>query len=169
MDNQLIQSINKQKRIPIEIIHIILVYSRNPQDPILLEDITNFLTTREIIIHKHYNKWITELKYKNGIDIMWLENNLLLYANEEIPTREEIKPKFKEIISRFIMKTLSNQNQNKNNKYNKQQLNNHLQPDFNKYVYSNKILVKTRVNILWGLFTVAERNEFIETFIPLLF
>ena len=165
MDNQLIQSINKQKRIPIEIIHIILVYTRNPQNPILLEDITNFLTTREIIIHKHYNKWITELKYKKGIDIMWLENNLLLYANEEIPTREEIKPKFKEIISRFIMKTLSNQNNknNKNNKYNKQQLN------FNKYVYSNKIFVKTRVNILWGLFTVSERNEFIETFMPLLF
>jgi len=163
MDNQLIQSINKQKRIPIEIIHIILVYTRNPQNPILLEDITNFLTTREIIIHKHYNKWITELKYKKGIDIMWLENNLLLYANNEIPTRDEIHSKFKEIINRFIMKTLSNQNQNKNNKQHKQQLN------FNKYVYSNKILVKTRVNILWGLFTVAEREEFIETFMPLLF
>jgi len=167
MDDQLIQSINKQKRIPIEIIHIILVYTRNPQDPILLEDITNFLTTREIIIHKHYNKWITELKYKNGIDIMWLENNLLLYANEETPTREEIMPKFKEIISRFIMKTLSNQN--KQNKNNKQQANNKQQTNFNKYVYSNKILLKTRVNILWGLFTVAERNEFIETFMPLLF
>ena len=161
MDNQLIQSINKQKRIPIEIIDIILVYTRNPQDPILLEDIINFLTTREIIIHKHYNKWITELKYKKGIDIMWLENNLLLYANEEIPTREEIRPKFKEIISRFIMKTLSKPN-NKNNKQ-------PIPPNFNKYVYSNKILLKTRVNILWGLFTVAERNEFVETFMPLLF
>jgi hypothetical protein len=160
MDNQLIQSINKQKRIPIEIIHIILVYTRNPQDPILLEDITNFLTTREIIIHKHYNKWITELKYKSGIDIMWLENNLLLYANEEIPTREEIRPKFKEIISRFITKTLSNNNKKKQNNQ---------QPNFNKYVYSNKISVKTRVNILWGLFTVAERNEFIEPFLTLFF
>jgi hypothetical protein len=167
MDNQLIQSINKQKRIPIEIIHIILVYTRNPQDPILLEDITNFLTTREIIIHKHYNKWITELKYKSGIDIMWLENNLLLYANEEIPTREEIRPKFKEIISRFITKTLSKQN-NKNNQ-NKQQAINKQEPNFNKYVYSNKISVKTRVNILWGLFTVAERNEFIEPFLTLFF
>jgi len=162
MDNQLIQSINKQKRIPIEIIHIILVYTRNPQDPILLEDITNFLTTREIIIHKHYNKWITELGYKKGIDNMWLENNLLLYANEEIPTREEIMPKFKEIISRSVTKILSNKN-NKNNKNNKQP------PNFNKYVYSNKISAKTRVNILWGLFTVAERNEFIKTFMPLLF
>jgi hypothetical protein len=157
MDNQLIQSINKQKQIPIEIIHIILVYARNPQNPILLEDITNFFTTREIIIHKHYNKWITELKYKSGIDIMWLENNLLLYANEETPTREEIMPKFKEIISRcFVL-------------IQKQQSNNKQQSNFNKYVYSDKILVKTRVNILWGLFTVAERNEFIETFMLLLF
>ena len=103
---------------------------------------------------------------------MWLENNLLLYANEETPTREEIRPKFKEIISRFIMKTLSNQNkQNKQNKQNnnQQQAINKQPPNFNKYVYSNKILAKTRVNILWGLFTVAERNEFIETFMPLLF
>ncbi len=166
MDDQLIQSINKQKRIPIEIIHIILVYARNPQDPILLEDIVNFLTTREIIIHKHYNKWITELKYKSGIDIMWLENNLLLYANEETPTCEEIRPKFKEIISRFITKILTNNNKKKQNN---QQAINKQPPNFNKYVYSNKILVKTRVNILWGLFTIAERNEFIETFMPLLF
>ena len=163
MDNQLIQSINKQKRIPIEIIHIILVYARNPQDPILLEDIVNFLTTREIIIHKHYNKWITELKYKSGTDIMWIENNLLLYANEETPTREEIMPKFKEIISRCFVLIQKQQTNNK------QQANNKQQTNFNKYVYSNKILLKTRVNILWGLFTVAERNEFIETFMPLLF
>ncbi len=161
MDNQLIQSINIQKRIPIEIIHIILVYTRNPQDPILLKDITNFLATREIIIHKHYNKWITELKYKEGIDIMWLENNLLLYANEETPTREEIRPKFKEIISRCFVVIHKQNKQNKNNQNNK--------PNFNEYVYSNKISVKTRVNILWGLFTVAERNEFIETFLTTLF
>ena len=99
---------------------------------------------------------------------MWLENNLLLYANEEIPTREEITSKFKEIISRFIMKTLSKPN-NKNNQNNKQQPIHNQPPNFNKYVYSNKISLKTRVNILWGLFTVAERNEFVEIFMPLLF
>lgn len=154
MDSQLVKNINEQKHIPIEIIHIILIYLRNPQEPKLLEDILNFSTTIKIITDLHYDKWITNFKYNPGIDTMWLENNILLYANNNYPTRFEIQPKFKEIIERFVIK------QNNNNTYN-QYSNNYYQ----KYSYSNKITLKTRINILWGLFTIEERNDFIANYI----
>jgi hypothetical protein len=157
MDYQLLQNINEQKALPIEIIHIILVYLRNPQDPQLLEDISSFSRTMTNITKIHYDKWITKLKYKPGIDIMWLENNVLLYANDQVPTRFEIQPKFKEIIARFI-----NINKDKyKDKYKDKDKDN---KNFQNYVYSNKISLKTRVNILWGLFTVKERDDFIQIY-----
>lgn len=152
MDYQLLQNINEQKALPIEIIHIILVYLRNPQDPQLLEDISSFSRTMTHITKIHYDKWITKLKYNPGIDIMWLENNVLLYANDQVPTRFEIQPKFKEIISRFSRFINKNKDKNKDNK------------NFQNYVYSNKISLKTRVNILWGLFTVKERDDFVQIY-----
>lgn len=152
MDYQLLQNINEQKELPIEIIHIILVYLRNPQDPQLLEDISSFSRTMTNITKIHYDKWITKLKYKPGIDIMWLENNVLLYANDQVPTRFEIQPKFKEIISRFSRFINKDKDKNKDNK------------NFHNYVYSNKISLKTRVNILWGLFTVKERDDFVKIY-----
>ena len=56
-----------------------------------------------------------------------------------------MQPKFKEILTRFC-------NVKKAKHY-----------IFNKYAYSNKLSPKTRANILWGLFTPLERDEFIDT------
>lgn len=157
MDSQLVKNINEQKRIPIEIIHIILVYLRNPQDKNLLEDISNFSRTMKTITDLHYDKWITKLKYNPGIDTMWIENNLLLYANNNYPTRLEIQPKFKDILDRcFVIK-----NKNKTKTNNNKNYNDYFNINYQKYIYSNKIILKTRINILWGLFTIKERYEFI--------
>jgi len=67
-----------------------------------------------------------------------------LYANEYAPTDEGMKPKFKEILSRF-----SN-------------IENIKHIIFNNYAHSKNITPKTRANILWGIFTPLERDEFIE-------
>lgn len=146
MDDQLVQNIYFQKRLPIEIIHIILVYLRQPQDAKLLKDIFHFYKTRINITNIFYNKWIIKRQSKENEDINWLENDLILYANEYHPTGVGMQPKFKEILDRLF-------NIKKTNQY-----------IFNNYAYSNyKLSPKTRANILWGLFTVEERDEFIKT------
>jgi hypothetical protein len=145
MDDQLVQGIYFQKGLPMEIIHIILVYLRQPQSAILLKDIHNFSSTMPIITNKYYRKWIIEWQSKEGEDINWLENDLILYANEYAPTLVGMQPKFKEILGRFG-------NVKKASQY-----------IFNNYAYSNNLTAKTRANILWCLFTPAERDEFIQS------
>jgi hypothetical protein len=144
MDDQLVQSIYFQKKIPIEIIHMILIYLRQPQDPKLLADIFHFYKTMTIITNNHYKKWIVVRESMRGEDINWLENDLILYANQYSPTCIGIQSKFKEIISRsYMVKKTS-------------------EFTFEKYIKSNKISPKTRLNILWGLFTPVERDEFMK-------
>lgn len=146
MDDQLVQDFNRYKRLPIEIIYIILIYLRQPQSAILLKDIFHFSKTMPIITNIYYDKWIVQEQHKEGEDINWLENDLIFYANEYAPTRVGMQPKFKEILSRFC-------NVSKASQY-----------IFNKYAYSNyKLSPKTRATILWGLFTPVERDEFIST------
>ena len=145
MDDQLVQSIYFQKMLPIEIIHIILKYLREPQDAKLLKDISHFYKTWINITNIYYDEWIIKNNSIKDEDINWLENDLILYANEYHPTLLGMQPKFKEILTRFC-------NVKKAKHY-----------IFNKYAYSNKLSPKTRANILWGLFTPLERDEFIDT------
>ena len=145
MDDQLVQSIYFQKGLPIEIIHMILKYLRQPQSAILLKDISHFCKTMTIITDNHYKKWIVVRESMRGEDINWLENDMILYANEYAPTGVGLQPKFKEILSRFCNVTKVKS------------------INFHNYAYSNKLSPKTRLNILWGLFTIEERGEFIKT------
>lgn len=145
MDDQLVQSFNRQARLPIEIIYIILIYLREPQSAILLKDISHFSKTISMITNNYYDKWIVERQSKEGEDINWLENDLILYANEYSPTFIGMQPKFKEILSRFCNITKIKG------------------INFHNYAYSNKLTAKTRATILWGLFTIEERDEFIGT------
>jgi hypothetical protein len=145
MNDQLVQSFNCQKSLPIEIIYMILVYLREPQSDILLKDITSFSKTRINVTNIYYEKWIVKRQSKEGQDINWLENDLILYANQDAPTLIGMQPKFKEILGRFCnLKKTKNIN-------------------FHNYTYSNKLTAKTRASILWGLFTPAERDEFINS------
>ncbi len=145
MDDQLVQNFNRQTRLPIEIIYIILIYLREPQDPKLLADISHFSNTMIIITNNYYKQWIVIRQSKEGEDINWLENDLILYANQYAPTGIGLQPKFKEILGRFCNVTKVKS------------------INFHNYAYSNKLSPKTRLNILWGLFTPVERDEFIKT------
>ena len=143
MDDQLVQSFNSQKGLPIELLYIILEYLRQPQDPILLADISNFSRTWAIITNAYYLKWIIYKHHEIGDDFNWLENDFILYANENSPTGEGIKPKFKAIIYRTC------------------NINNVSRIQFNTYAFYNKLSSKCRAFMLWGLFTPAERDEFV--------
>jgi len=144
MDDQLVQTFNSQKRLPIELIYIILLYLRQPQSAILLKDISSFSKTMTNITNIYYEKWIVVRKFIKGEDTNWLENDMILYANENAPTGIGLQPKFKEILGRFCnIKKIKRLN-------------------FYKYACSNKLSAKTRANMLWGLFTPGERDEFVE-------
>ena len=144
MDDQLVQTFNSQKRLPMELIYIILRYLRFVQDPILLKDISSFSKTRINITNIYYKKWIVERKFIKGEDTNWLENDLILYANENAPICEGLQPKFKEILGRFCnVKKIKSIN-------------------FHQYACSNKLAAKTRANMLWGLLTPLERDEVVE-------
>jgi hypothetical protein len=98
-----------------------------------------------IITENHYKKWIVVRESMRGEDINWLENDLILYANEYAPTGVGLQPKFKEILSRFCNVTKVKS------------------INFHNYVYSNTLSPKSRLNILWGLFTIEERGEFMNS------
>lgn len=111
----------------------------------MLEDILHFSKTISDITNKYFEKWIIIRQSEKDEDINWLENDIILYANENVPTGVSLKPKFKEIINRLC--TVKNVRNRMNIFYN--------------YAFSNKISPKTKVNILWGLFRPEERDEFI--------
>ena len=145
MDDQLVQSIHRYKKLPIEIIHMILKYLRQPQSAILLDDILHFSKTISDITNKYFEKWIIERQSEKDEDINWLENDLIRYANENVPTGICLTPKFVEIMNRLC--AVKNATNRMNIFYN--------------YAYSNKHTAKTRAYILWGLFRPEERDEFI--------
>jgi hypothetical protein len=141
MNDELVQSINI--KLPIELIYIILKYMEQPQSPLLVADISSFVKTREYVSNAYYNKWIIALEQPLGHDTDWLENDIIRYANNYVPTMLGIQPKFKEILLRFCNKV--------------EYLN------LYKFINNNwlNISSKTKVNLLWGLLTPAEREEFI--------
>ena len=142
MNDKLVQSINI--KLPIEIIHIILKYMEQPQESALMEDISSFFKTRVYVSNAYYNKWIIGPEGPLGEDTDWLENDIIRYANNYVPTMLGIQPKFKEILLRFC-------------KFIKVE---HL--NLQKFIKNNNIISsKTKINLLWGLFTSVERNEFI--------
>ena len=140
MDARLVQSFHSQKGLPIEIIHIILIYMRQPQPTFLLRDILNFTQSLPYIIQAY--KW----KWGNNENQM-LENDLFKFGNNYILTWIGIQPKFLDILRRFS-----------NYKF-MDRLCLHI------FCFGTKLTVKTRVFIIWGLLTVEERLDFIRTFI----
>ena len=138
MNDKLVQSINI--KLPIELIHIILKYMEQPQGPALLADIPSFFKTRVYVSNAYL---IIAFEQPFGDDTDWLENDIVRYANNYIPTMLGIQPKFKEILLRFcnISKVK------------------HL--DLHTFMNNHKISSKTKINLMWGLFNPAERDEFI--------
>ena len=134
-----------KKRLPIDLVYMILNYLCYPQPKALQEDIVSYKTMMTLACHIYNNKWVIEKGYPNGEDINWLENDLILYANEDVPTLVGIQPKCKKIFNRFC-------------NYGKA-----FTLDFYGFVMTNKLTVKTRTNMLVGLMTKEEREEFLDS------
>jgi hypothetical protein len=130
------------KVLPIDLVYMILNYICYPQPKELTEDIVSYVSTHQMACNVYYNKWVIEMGNPVGEDSNWLENDLILYANEGVPTMLGVQPKCKEIFDRFC-------------NYGRE-----CKLDFYVFVMTNKLTAKTRANMLLGLLTKVERAEF---------
>ena len=137
MDQSIIQDFYYVKGLPMELINIILRYTYRLQQPNLLEDVRHYLISLLEIKDIYYNHWYA---VEPGEHLNWLENDVIRYANNNRVINLGPHIKMQDILSRSFM-------------YNKLIA----LPIYNNYT----INVNTAINIYWGLFTVAERKEFI--------
>ena len=138
MDQSLVQDFHSEKNLPMDIIQIILQYTYCPQSPVLLEDVKSYSNSLNEITEKYYN-YFNEIE--PGEHLNWLENDIIRYANNNRPTNLGPHLKIQDILSRSFM-------------YNKL---------MSLPIYNNHtLIIKTIINIFWGLFTIKERNKFLE-------
>ena len=126
------------QRLPQEIIDIIITYSYQPQNKYLLADIRNYYYSKKKIMS------IYNYIYKHaGInsDIEWIINDIFAYMNNYYPIMKGYLDKFNAILLRSY---------------------NLSEKSILRYIAGLETKpILTQINILWGLFNIDERNEFI--------
>lgn len=130
--------------LPIEIIYIIIGYTYQPQNKVLLEDIIDYHESK-LNIHMLYNKiYSLHFEFEPNADLNWLINDIFGYVNDYNPTMNGYIDKFYKILFRNFSLRLK------------------IKTQIHQYilVLENKP-VKTQINILWGLLYPKERNEII--------
>jgi hypothetical protein len=123
--------------LPRDIIDMIIPYTYDLQNKIILEDIQNYQESKAKIHQLYYNTW---MKYVNSIvpeDRDWILQNLFRYAdNYDLPTSDFYKIFLKR---NLCMATRPNAN-------------------------LSKLSVDSQINVYWGFLTPTERNQMIDTY-----
>jgi hypothetical protein len=116
----------------------ILSFHANPQTKSLTEDIKNYVVSRNLIRNIYHERWHEfEEIYPETED--WLDNDLIMHINVK-PIMRGYEDKLYEVMTRSYI----------------------CQQNINKYI---KTILKSKKsktvnNIVWGLLTVEEREEF---------
>uniref|UniRef100_A0A6C0HQT6 Uncharacterized protein n=1 Tax=viral metagenome TaxID=1070528 RepID=A0A6C0HQT6_9ZZZZ len=127
------------KKLPKDIRNYILTFTYEPQPFILLNDIRHYIRTRQEIKDWYTNHFAWE--YPNA-ESDWLYNDLLGFCNENSALMFGYKAFYFEVFSRaFLLKNKSRD---------ELLMHRHI------FRYSDKTN-----NVIWGLLTIQERNEFI--------
>jgi hypothetical protein len=134
--NLVVQDLHCKKGLPMELIQIILRYTWEPQPKILLEDIKSYTISMKQILEQYYKYWQIFEPGENHLN--WLENDMIRYANADRPTNLGPHPKMQDILGRLFCKKI------------------------NWFLYNSKMGPKSVANMFWGLFTIEERNEFVQ-------
>lgn len=133
--------------LPIEIIYMIIPYTYETQSHALTSDIKSFYTTRTIANQLYYERFVVEFNEPEPSNKYWFINDLFGFSNQTIPTMNGYVDNFVNLLLRnFSLKT-------------KEQV----------LTYIQRIElreVSTQINIFWGLFTLEERNAFLNRFYP---
>lgn len=118
----------------------VMSFHGNPQPSQLLDDIKHFLLSRIIIQDIYAYRW-REWDFECPHD--WLDNDLMGYMNNNIATMNGYEKRVFDIFLRHFM----------TRKYTREKL-----IKIFKKRHQNS---KTSNNIIWGLLTIEERNDFI--------
>jgi len=126
------------KVLPIDIINYIIPYTYNIQKKELLIDIKNYNNTKTKLYNTYYNYYIVELGEEEPEDKNWIINDLFRYLNNYQVLETKYSKYTYDIFTRntYIV-------------------------NIEKYMENfEKKTVNTQINIIWGLFTIEERNLF---------
>lgn len=133
------------KRLPIELVQIILSYHYKCQPTILCNDIHSFFTSKKLICDTFYLRYKDILVHETHADMAWLTNDVMAYMNQNRSSFYKYQDKFYEITTRHF------QLKNKERAM--------IRRIFDK-LYSKNII--TQFHILWGLLLPDEREHFIQ-------
>jgi len=148
---------------PISLVYHILSYVHNPQPTKLLDDIQYYYNSK-ILIHQHYKFILSEYTNDPYEYLGNLENDLYRNANKNVPSMYGYTPQFYKIFLRipFI-------NPIKRADYFGKTLLDNSDYTYKVYKYIRNLdfrnnepdSMNAKINILWGLFTIRERENFI--------
>ena len=133
------------KRLPIEIVQIILAYSYRTQPATLCADIHSFFETKKNICDTFYLRYKDILVHEERADIAWLTSDVMLYMNKNHASFHGYQDKFYDITTRhFILK-----------KKDRAKIHRIFSKLYKKPIFS-------QFHILWGLLLPEEREHFIQ-------
>ena len=123
--------------LPRDIINMIIPYTYNLQNKIILEDIQNYQVSRAQIKKLYYKSWITYINTIVPEDREWVLQNLFKYVNNYyLPTAD-----FYKIFLKCNLSAATRPNAN-----------------------LSKLSVDSQINIYWGLLTPSERTQMINSY-----
>ena len=126
--------------LPYDLKLYVMSFHKNSQPCYLLNDIKSYLLSRKIIQDIYIERWI-HWDFESPDD--WLDNDLMGYMNNDIATMRGYEKRVFDIFLRHFM----------TRKYTREKL-----VKIFKNRHQNS---KISNNIIWGLLTIEERNEFI--------
>lgn len=147
-------------KLPQELIEIIrrITYKTQPKE--LLNDISHYHSSKKKVKEIYYNLFIrNSYDLANLQDIGWLENNITLFANFDIPTSYLIHKYHYNIFMRLYVFRNLDDNKKKKKRIKK----------FINYVNDSKEYMLKRINIYWGLMNNEERSLFIENYSSIIY
>lgn len=152
------------KNLPMNIVYYILSFHHNPQPRSLRNDIVHFVHSRNVILERYEYIWrdysVTPRDY-----IEYLDNDLYRQANNLVPSMYGYTENFYKIFLRLPLI-----NPRKRHLYFGKSMYDNSDYTYKIFKYiknldlrniNNEGNSKFRVNIIWALLTINERNNFI--------
>lgn len=170
----LVVEFTSPKNFPISLIYYILSYHHRPQPKMLLDDIVHNYNSKNLI-HERYQYIWRNVSICPNVYLEYLENDIYRYANNNVPSMYGYTPHFYKILLRlpfinpvkrhlFFGKSMYDDSDYTYKVYKYIQnldFRHNYSFENNENEYENYDLLLFKINVLWGLFTINERDFFI--------